>query len=150
MKLHTISTVRRSRSAGIGLVTAIFLLVVLSGLAVALVSLFTSQQVKSNLDEQGARAYQAARAGAEWALWQQAQTHHCPSSPTTFPLPGNSSLSSFSVTVTCVQKDVSSGGGQALPSYVITAVACNLPGSGGCPNPSNNPSYVQRRVEVEI
>jgi MSHA biogenesis protein MshP len=143
------STAPRSRSAGIGLVTAIFLLVVLSGLAVALVSLFTSQQVKSSLDEQGARAYQAARAGAEWALWQQAQTHKCPTSPTTFPLPANSSLSSFSVTVTCAQKDVSSGG-QALPSYVITAIACNRPGPGGCPNPSNSSIYVQRKVEVEI
>lgn len=141
--------IRPRRSAGVGLVTAVFLLVVLSGLAVALVSLFTSQQVSSSLDEQGARAYQAARAGAEWALFQQSVAKKCPASPTTFALAGNTSLASFTVTVTCAQKDVGSGA-QSPPVYIITAIACNKPGPGGCPNPSNDPSYVQRRVEVEV
>ena len=52
---------RRARASGAGLVTAIFLLVVLAGLATALVSVFTTQRQSSALDEQGARAYQAAR-----------------------------------------------------------------------------------------
>jgi MSHA biogenesis protein MshP len=141
--------VRLTRNAGIGLVTAIFLLVVLSGLGVALVSLFTSQQVSASLDEQGARAYQAARAGAEWALFRQVNADKCPASPATFALPANTSLAGFTVTVTCVQRDVPSGNHQ-LARYIITAVACNQPGAGGCPNPSNSPGYVQRRVEVEI
>jgi MSHA biogenesis protein MshP len=148
MKEHD-KPVPSSRNAGIGIVTAIFLLVVLSGLAVALVTLFTTQQVSASLDEQGARAYQAARAGAEWALWQQTATDKCPASPTSFALPGNTSLAGFTVTVTCVQKDVPSGN-HVLARYIITAVACNQPGAGGCPNPSNNQNYVQRRVEVEI
>ena len=58
------------RSAGIGLVTAIFLLVVLAGLAVAMVGISGAQHSASALDVQGARAYQAARAGIEWGLFQ--------------------------------------------------------------------------------
>ena len=46
----------RRRSAGIGIVTAIFLLVVLSGLAAALVALSSTQSQSSALDEQGVRA----------------------------------------------------------------------------------------------
>jgi len=46
---------RARRASGAGLVTAIFLLVVLAGLGVAIVTVFTSQQASSNLDVQGRR-----------------------------------------------------------------------------------------------
>ena len=59
---------RHARQAGVGLVTAIFLLVVLAGLGVAAVSLFTSQQAGSNLGIEGAKAYQGGRAGIAWGL----------------------------------------------------------------------------------
>ena len=68
---------KRRRQAGVGLVTAIFLLVVLAGLGVAMVGLFNAQQTSSNLDLQGARAYQAARAGLEWGLFQQMRNNSC-------------------------------------------------------------------------
>ena len=51
----------RMHEAGAGLVTAIFLLVVLAGLGVAAVTLFNAQQASSSLDQEGAKAYQAAR-----------------------------------------------------------------------------------------
>lgn len=139
----------RRRDAGVGLVTAIFLLVVLAGLGVALVSVFSSQQASSALDEQGARAYQAARAGIEWGLYQQLQQNTCPAA-TTFALPAGSTLSAFSVTVTCSTIQYPSK--TELNRYVITAVACNQPkaGSAGCPNASNSPDYVQRQLEVQI
>jgi MSHA biogenesis protein MshP len=149
MKQRAMNQMQSTRQTGVGIVTAIFLLVVLAGLGTALVTLFTSQQASSSLDELGSRAYQAARAGAEWALWQEAALDKCPTSPTTFALPANTSLSGFSVTVTCVQQDVTSGNHE-LSRYIISAVACNNPGAGGCPNPSNSPNYVQRKVEVEI
>ena len=44
-----------ARSRGVGLVTAIFLLVVIAGLAVAMVTVFTTQQTSSALDVQGTR-----------------------------------------------------------------------------------------------
>ena len=51
------ATVRRlRRSAGVGLVTAIFLLVVLAGMGVAMMTLSTAQQSSASLDLLGARA----------------------------------------------------------------------------------------------
>lgn len=140
------------RSAGVGLVTAIFLLVVLAGLGTAMVTVFTAQQASSMLDEQGARAYQAARAGIEWGLYMQMQAGGCPGlnasaeSTTSFPLPANTSLNGFVVTVTCTRIGAA---GDPLARFVIKATACR-PSTGACPSFSNNPDYVQRVVEVEI
>jgi MSHA biogenesis protein MshP len=135
-----------SRSRGMGLVTAIFLLVVLAGLGVAMVTIFTSQQASSTLDVQGARAYQAARAGVEWGLFQQLQKGSCNPAATSFPLPAGSSLDGFVVTVTCTEI-----GAEPLTRRVIVATACSLqPADGSCPAASNSPDYVQRRIEVQI
>jgi len=61
---------RRARCSGFVLPSAIFLLVILSGLAAFLVQVSTSQSIVSAQDVQGSRAYQAARAGMEWGLYQ--------------------------------------------------------------------------------
>ena len=89
-----------SRQAGVGLVTAIFLLVVLAGLGVAMVSITTSQQASANLDLLGARAYQAARAGLEWGIFQHTRNKAC-AAKSPFRMPDGTSLSGFSVLVTC-------------------------------------------------
>lgn len=131
---------------GIGIVTAIFLLVVLSGLAVAIVTLFTTQQASAALDEQGARAYQAARAGVEWGVYQQLRSSRCDAS-TQLAMPAGTTLSAFTVTVLCKERSV---GGQ-LPRYIITSTACNQAASGGCPNDaSTSPEYVARTMKVEL
>jgi MSHA biogenesis protein MshP len=143
----------RGRSRGIGLVTAIFLLVILAGLGVALLAISTAGQRAAALDVQGARAYQAARAGIEWGLYQNLRTanRRCDASYT-FALPAASSLNGFIVTVTCTRiRDLTPDDPAALDRWVIAATACNLQGAGGsCPNPSNDPDYVQRRIEVKL
>ncbi len=145
MNPRAYSRLARRRSAGIGLVTAIFLLVVLAVLGVAMVTVFTSQQQSSSLDVQGARAYQAARAGIEWGLFQQLRNGSCAAS-SSFALPGGSSLAGFTVTVTCRE----SGSG-TLARHVLEATACNQPAGGTCPNgATNSPDYVQRKVEAEL
>ncbi|MGZ5199990.1 MAG: pilus assembly PilX family protein [Telluria sp.] len=134
-----------SRARGVGLVTAIFLLVVLAGLGVAMTTLFATQQSTAALDELGSRAYQAARAGIEWGIYQQNIKAQCSATSTTFTLPATAtSLAGFSVTVSC---KASTGAG-GIQRWTITSVACNQPGSNGCPNPSNNPDYVSRKLEV--
>lgn len=151
------SASRLRKSAGVGLVTAIFLLVVLAGLGVAMVTIFNAQQQSSSLDVQGARAYQAARAGIEWGLFQQLRNNSC-DKRVTFALPDHSSLSGFVVTVRC-----RATGAGMLTRWVIEATACNQPGPDGtcpcsqpaadgtCLNPAtNSPDYVARKVEVEI
>lgn len=60
----------KGKGFGFALPTAIFLLVVLAGLAAFMLSVFTSSQSAQTLDLNGARAFQAARAGLEWAAYQ--------------------------------------------------------------------------------
>ncbi len=138
------------RDAGVGLITAIFLLVVLSGLSVALVMVFNAQRATSTLDEQGSRAYQAARAGMEWAVFQKLRNNStCPALNTSFPMPGGTSLSAFVVTVKCTETTAPLRAD--LNPWVIEVTACNLqPTNGSCPNPSNSPDYVQRKIEVRL
>jgi MSHA biogenesis protein MshP len=133
-----------TRQAGVGLVTAIFLLVVLSGLGVAMVSLFTSQQASADLDLQGARAYQAARAGIEWGVYQRMIKQSCV--PETFvTMPANTSLSAFTVIVTCTRP----GTGAMVPTTIVST-ACNiLDGKGKCGSVPN-PESVRRQLEVQL
>lgn len=71
MSLSTIrSRLPEKASAGFVLPSAIFLLVILAALAAFLVTISTTQSTTSAQDVQGARAYQAARAGIEWGLYQ--------------------------------------------------------------------------------
>lgn len=146
---------RRRRSAGLGLVTAIFLLVVLSGMAVAMMTLSTTQHTSGALDIQGARAYQAARAGVEFGLFRALQggaANTCAAGAIieSFAMPPGTSLSGFSVTVNCTPVTVGAGAA-AVTVRLLTATACNQPDAGGaCPNASNSPDYVQRRLSVQF
>ena len=149
----------RRKPAGVALVTAICLLVVLSGLGVAMVSLSTSQQAGAVQDEQGARAYEAARAGIEWALFTVTQGGTTPKSaaltcPTTFAMPANTSLSSFTVTITC--SPIPAGYGDnttADPTadhFRITATSCNGQRNAACPSAVRGPDYVQRVINAQL
>lgn len=140
----TIPYPRRARERGIGIVTALFLLVALAALSVAMVSMHASQQTASTMDVLGSRAYLAARAGAEWGVYRQRIDNAC-GGTTTFALPAGTSLSAFSVTVTCSQ--VTQHG---IDRYRVVATACNLPGAAGCPNPGASAEYVQRVVDVRF
>lgn len=142
---------RAARSRGVGLVTAIFLLVVIAGLAVAMVTIFTTQQTSSALDVQGSRAYQAARAGLEWGIFKQTVEGSC-GGPSSFKMDETTSLRGFVVTVRCakVEGPATDGGDEdVLDRWKVAAVACNVPdGDGACPNPVNSADYVQRVMEA--
>lgn len=144
---------------GFAIVSAIFILVVLAALGAFIVNISTSQQIGSAIDLQGARAYQAARAGVEWGLYQvqataaynfgytstDPNTRACPAATTSF-VPAATTLAGFTVTVECAAAvDASSG-----PTvYTITATACSQPNAGACPNTANPGSlYVERRLSV--
>jgi len=152
----TASIVRRLRRArGIGLVTAIFVLVVLAGLGVAMVSFTTAQQATVSMDIQGERAVQSARAGIEWALYwnqppQSQGTTMC-SPPQSFQMPATSTLSAFTVTVSCVVSTPVVLNGATVTRIRLLSVACNQPAAaGGCPNASPGVDYVERQMEAEI
>lgn len=143
----------RRRSAGVALVTAIFLLVVLAGLAVAVVSLSTTQQAASIQDVQGQRAYQAAKAGTQWALYIALRNGpQLPAQPTaaatlgcqgtyTVAMPAGT-LAGFTVTVRC---------DAAVDGHItIQSTACNQPDAGVCPNATRGAEYVQRVLTVQL
>jgi MSHA biogenesis protein MshP len=147
---------RIRRQAGVGLVTAIFLLVVLAGLGVAMVSIFTSQQASANVDLLGAQAYQAARAGLEWGVFQTRTGGKCAAgsmsaNPYTekIAMPSGTSLSSFTVYVSCRAQ-----GAAPLIRYLIVAEACNYPDASAtattCPLMNNRQESVRRRLEAEL
>ncbi len=134
------------RSAGVGLVTAIFLLVVLASLAIAIVSLSSAQQVSSALDTQGTLAYQAARAGGEIGTYRVLRGGGTCLASDNIALPAGTSLGAFTVTVTCVKSTPAAG----LERYLVRATACSEPAAGACPNPNPGADYVQRVVEVRL
>lgn len=134
---------------GFSIITAIFILLVFAIMAVALISLFTTSQQQSALDIQGVRAYQAARSGIEWGLYQQLRLGASCSGTTSFAMPLGNTLSPFSVSVTCTQTPA--GAITATTRRQLSAVACNQAGTGNvCPNPSPSSDYVQRIVQVEF
>jgi MSHA biogenesis protein MshP len=136
-------SLRLRRQAGVGIVTAIFLLVVLAGLGVAMVGIYTSQQSSANIDLLGAQGYQAARAGLEWGIFQRRRNNSCVGS-TRIDMPAGTSLSSFRVFVSCQAQ-----GAGDLTRFVITSTACNMPDATGCPV-VNNAESVRRTLEAEL
>lgn len=138
------------RQRGFSIISAIFILVVLSALAGFIATIFTTQQAGAALDVQGAQAYQAARAGTEWGLAQALNSNACLGS--SFPN-ANFTVDTMSVTVECqnpvpVVGDTVEAGLMAI--YTITATACNFPQASApfCPGDASNPYYVERRITV--
>lgn len=130
------------RAAGVSLVTAIFVLVVLSALGVAMVTFTSAQQAALGLDIQGSRVYQAARAGAEWGVYRVTRQSSCAGTSTM-------AFGTATATVACTAT-VDATTGQTR--YVVMSTACSIPnsGSGNCPNASNSADYVQRVVQIEF
>lgn len=133
---------------GFSLVSAIFLLVVLAGLGAAMAYFSTMQHAASALDIQGTRAYQAARAGVEWGLYQSLIPNSvpCPVGPTSF-VPAAPTLSSFTVTVRCANTTFV-GADPPILVRRLTSSACNQPAGGNCPGAGGTADYVQREVQV--
>jgi MSHA biogenesis protein MshP len=136
----------RKRHQGFSIVSAIFLLVVLAFLGVAMVSFSTTQHQSAAMDVMGSRAYQAARAGIEWAAYQVSQTASgvqwagC-AAPPTIAVAGD--LAPFSpVTVNC--SAVSSvEGASTIWIYDVSAVAQ----AGGI---AGNQDFVERVISVKL
>lgn len=122
---------------GFSLVTAIFLLVVLSALGVMMLTFFSAQQQSSALDVMGARAYQAARAGVEWGAFQALQSSNCTPSST---LALGGTLAPFSVTVAC-QASAYSEAAATVTVYSLTSTAKY----GGTPGKAD---YVERVIDA--
>ena len=132
----------KKSSGGFAIVAAIFLVVVLGALGTMMLTFFSAQQQSSALDILGSRAYQAARAGIEWAAYGVSTTAQgqpwtgCTSTTpaTVLTIPANQltgTLASFSVTVKCYVTTTTPGldGAATLYTYSITSVSAGPNGA---------------------
>lgn len=131
------------RQRGFAIVSAIFILVVLAALGGFIATVATTQHMGSALDVMGARAYQAARAGTEWGLYQAVKVSSCAASTNIGTVDG------LAVTVSCSLIATGDAVETGLGSiYSITAVACN---SASCPGAAPaNQGYVERSLTVLV
>lgn len=117
--------------------TAIFLLVVLAALAAFIVTISAVQHTTVSAAVHGARAYQAARTGIEWGIYQALNPPGC-FAPTTFSPPG---FSGFQVDVSCIASAHQESGA----SYQVFRVSA-LASAGTF----GNPDFASRRIEVTV
>jgi len=144
-----------TQQQGLGAVAVLIVLVVLAGLAAAIVRLGSSAAQASALDVTAARALQAAQAGTQWGLYQalKGSWTTCAGASQTLSLGSNFGAN---VTVSCNSSLYNEGENPASPGaaktvriYTIDAVACN---STACPDNTRalSPGYVERRKVVQV
>jgi MSHA biogenesis protein MshP len=157
---------RREIEKGFSLVAAIFLLVVLALMGGLIASVSSMQSASGQLDLQGVRAYQAARAGMEWAAYQVLDPGNatnpgagascsgvtqvpCPSSPTNISTLSGS-LSGFTVTITCAISADTTENDRKVRVFEVVSTACNQPTGvpASCPNNSPAHGYVSRELKA--
>ena len=126
--------------------TAIFLLVVIGALTAYLLKMSGLQHSSMALDVQGARAYQASRAGIDWGVYRALRDNSCVGSAS-FGLAGG--LSEFTVTVTCTDTTYTEVDPTAKHVYLIQATACNRPNAGDCPGTPGT-FYVERQLQALV
>lgn len=129
------------RAQGFGLVAALFLLIVVAMVVIAMARLSVAQHGTNSLSIQQARAYQAARAGLEWGISQAISSGNCAQG--TPSLAGNN-LSEFSLNVTCSTNNYVDNDGSAIHIFHFTATAQN-----GSPGSRSDYAYRQLTSTIE-
>jgi MSHA biogenesis protein MshP len=138
---------RRARGFATSVIVAVFAMLAVLGTSLVVIS--TTQQGGAALDLEGARAYYAARGGAEWALNRLllGGTTCATVNGSTFDYVGN--LTGFRVVLACrssIAPHVEAGGNVTM--FVVTATACNDTNCPAAIPPS--PTYVSRQVSVTV
>lgn len=128
----------RSRQRGVSIITGVFLLLLMSVLAAVIANVVSTAHVNQAADIGGARAYQAARAGAEWGMFQldpNAQGAGLPAC-----VNGSPAIPGHAVTVTCQSWDTTEGTRQLRIYRIVSqAIAAGVKAPG-----------IERQVEVTV
>jgi len=143
---------------GFAFIAALFLLVVLGAFVAFATTISMNAQGSGAISVQGVRAYEAARAGIEWATYQILDPRQaingtvttppaCFASPSTPTLPGD--LARFSLTVSCTRYPANGAspnyyeeGSLRTVVYEVTATATQ--GTLGAAD------YVERQLDARI
>jgi len=131
------------KQQGFLLPAAIFILVILAALGAYALNITSVQQNTSLQDTQGTRAYQAARAGVEWAAYRVLDPGNvalvaCPVSPSAL------NIDNFVVSVTCSRSvDYNEQGtDHTIAMYEISSTA-----SFGAVGTIN---FIQRQIQLTV
>lgn len=135
---------RRIRSAGMALVSAIFLIVVLVGVGVAMMNLSNVEHDTASKAILAAKAYYGAKAGIDWGIQQSIAAASCAGSTINLT---TGSLNGVTVTVTCAAAQQGAStcgltGTSACQTYYLTSIATT--GTLG------TLSYAERRIEATV
>jgi len=128
----------RPQQCGMSIIAGVFLLMLMAVLAAAIASIVSTAHVNTAADIGGSRAYQAARAGVEWGMYQldpNAQNGALPNC-----VNGTPAIPAHAVTVTCVSQDYDEAGRQ-IRIYRITSLATAV----GVKAPG-----IERQIEVTV
>jgi MSHA biogenesis protein MshP len=123
----------RTQQSGLSIIAGIFLLLLMAVIAAVMVSQVSTSNVNMAADIGGARAYQAARAGAEWGMFQLDPNAQAAALPPC--VNGAPAIPGYAVAVNCVVQNFTEAGKQ-IGIYRITSVA-TAPG-------------IERQVEVTV
>jgi MSHA biogenesis protein MshP len=141
------------REKGFLVIAGVFLLVVLAGLVAYLSTVSTTSQAASAADLNSSRAYQAARAGVEWAAFHILRDpgggtfkSGCEAGSSSVNLTLGSTLSGFVVKVDCSSTSFTEGAASPR-TYSVLATACN---DSACPSATTAATYVERQLSLTI
>ncbi|MGH8353921.1 MAG: pilus assembly PilX family protein [Pseudomonas sp.] len=126
---------------GFALVAALFVMVIIALVVIAMARLSANQHGTNSLTIQQVRAYQAARAGLEWGIAQATATPPNCAANQAVSLAG-SNLAEFGVQVSCTSTPYSENDA-ALTIYQLTATATNG-------NPATRPDYAYRQLTATV
>lgn len=144
------------RSGGFAYIAAIVFLVVLAGLALALLRLQSTQQATIDASVLGMRAGQAARGALEWGLYQlrSGDPKDCTANDGK-TLGDFVADTGFKVTLACKAQSFGEGQADDAPLtkniFVLEATACNGTASA-CPDAGSvaRAGYVERKRSVSF
>jgi MSHA biogenesis protein MshP len=144
-----------NRSRGFLLMAALFLIVTFATIGAYLVTITAGQVEAATQDEQGTRAYQAARTGIEWAAYQVLINPAGAFATTTCTTPlasQNLALGAFGgpggtfqVSVTCT-RTTENEAGNTIQVYAITSTGCNRAACTGV----GTSAYVERQLQLVL
>lgn len=161
MNSHTPPFSTPRGQSGVSIISAIFLLLLFAGLAAFMASMMSTANITSAQDVQGARAYQAARAGVEWGLYQvldplngtvQPTMPSCPAGAACTLCPGCAGtcttlplIDGFTVEVACNRLPGAATSYQEADQLVTLYELVATARSGAAPGPS---SFIERQIAV--
>lgn len=124
------------RQSGFSLISAIFVIVILTLVLAFMVRVSSVQSSTVGLGTSGTQAFFAARAGLQWGVYQAANV-----SPPVCPTASGWSLDGYTVSVNCDSETTHVDGGERKVMRIIASAERGVRGQ---------PDYVARRVEATV